>query len=89
MESIAQILASRLPESEKRRHKIEITEQFLKDKAEMELLAIRTDLAATKNPEAIKAEMYWADEDMKSDRCPDFLREQFRNHKRKCEKLLV
>lgn len=88
-ESIERINAGSLPESAKRKHRIDIMETLARDRTEMELLAIRTELAIVKNPEAIRAEMGWADEDMKSDRCPEFLRDLFRLHKRECEKLLV
>jgi len=78
--SIAEIQASKLPKEAKTRHAVEIMETFIKDRAEMELLSIRTDLAILKDPEAVKAEMDWAQIDMKSERVPPFLQELFRVH---------
>lgn len=87
-EDIARINAGSLPESAKRKHRIDIMETFARDRTEMELLAIRTELAIVKNPEAIRAEMGWADEDMKSDRCPEHLRDLFQQHVFECSALL-
>lgn len=87
-EDIARINAGSLPESAKRKHRIDIMETFMRDRTEMELLAIRTELAIVKNPEAVRAEMGWADEDMKSDRCPEYLRDTFRTHVFECSALL-
>ncbi len=88
MEDIARINAGSLPETAKRKHRIDIMETFARDRTEMELLAIRTELAIVKNPDAIRAEMGWADEDMKSDRCPENLRDLFQQHVFECSSLL-
>ena len=86
---LAKIEKSSLPHEAKRRWRQEMMEEFLKDRAEVELLSIRTDLAITKNLEAIKAEMEWCMEDVKSDRCPEFLRDIFLQHYFECDALCV
>lgn len=87
-ESIREIEAGKLPLVSKRQHKAEILKEFAKTRVELELQSIRTNLEITKDSQVVKAEMYWADEDMKSDRCPEMFREIFRTHVFECSALL-
>ena len=87
-ESIEKIKSGCLPKEAKMTHIKEILETLAKDRAEMELLSIRNDLKLAGNPEDVKAEMYWAQEDMKSDRVPFFLRPIFEKHYTSCAELL-
>lgn len=79
-ESIKQIQNGHLPQIVKNQHMKEIIEEFHKDRLEAESLAVRTELRMKGSIEDIKAEIVWAELDMKSERCQNFLRETYLTH---------
>lgn len=88
MESIKSIIESRYPKAIKNFERSEVAKRHHKDQMEIELAAIRHDLGIQWDEDAIKGEISWATEDMRSERCTEYMKGIFLDHIFECSALL-